>query len=149
LLLNYAVLWQWSECAWVGLMVCVGVLEMAVKYVDFKVTGDPARARAAAERALTDRKFKISWQDEWSGTAERGSKTANVLLGAMAQYFAVGVKVRSSGPEETVIRIERLSTGWMGGAIGASRTTKNMSGLATELETTFTSAGVLLGVTQG
>ncbi len=122
---------------------------MAVKYVDFKVSGDPARARATAERALTDRKFKISWQDEWSGTAERGNKTANVLLGAAAQYFAVGLQVRSAGPDETVIRIERLSTGWMGGAIGASRTTKNMSGLATELESTFKSAGVLLDVTQG
>jgi hypothetical protein len=122
---------------------------MAVKYIDFKVTGDPAMARATAERALTDRRFKVNWEDDWSGTAERGNKTANLFAGAFAQYFKVGLMLRSAEPGHTIVRIERMSSGWAGGAIGASRTTKNMTSLKTELEATFNAAGVLESTTEG
>ena len=33
---------------------------------------------------------------EWDGTAERGNKIANALAGALAQYFKVGVVVRTA-----------------------------------------------------
>ena len=122
---------------------------MANKYTDFEVLGDPATARATAERALTDRKFKVNWNDEWSGTAERGNKVANVLAGFLAQYFKVGVKVMSGTPGQTVVRIERQSSGFAGGAVGAARTTKNMQSLTKELEATFKAAGVLVNVSQG
>jgi hypothetical protein len=122
---------------------------VAVGYVDFSVTGDPTTARATAERALVDRKFKVTWLDEWSGQAERGSRVANVLLGALAQYFKVGVRVMSDEQGRTIVRIERQSSGWAGGAIGAARTTKNINGLRADLEATFGSAGVLLGVVEG
>jgi hypothetical protein len=88
----------------------------------------------------------VTWTDEWSATAERGSKVANALAGAAAQYFKVGVRIMSAQPGETTIRIERQSSGWMGGAIGASRTTKNMSALQSELGTIFANAGVLRNV---
>jgi hypothetical protein len=122
---------------------------MTTKYIDFVVTGDPGSARATSERALIERKFKVTWQDEWSGTAERGSKVANALAGALAQYFKVGVRLMSTNPGETVVRIERQSSGWMGGAIGASRTTKNLTALRLELASTFEAAGVLRGVSEG
>ena len=122
---------------------------MASKYIDFKVTGDPAMARATAERALNDRKFKVSWTDDWSGVAERGNKVANVIAGALAQYFKVGLRLMSDGPEQTIVRVERLSSGWAGGAIGASRTTRNFSSLRSELEATFAGAGVLIDVNEG
>jgi hypothetical protein len=126
-----------------------GSMVLANKYTDFEVTGDPTTARATAERALTDRKFKVQWQDEWSGVAERGNKVANAFAGAFAQYFKVAVKVMSSTPGQTVVRIERQSSGYAGGAIGATRTTKNMQSLTKELEATFKAAGVLVGVAQG
>jgi hypothetical protein len=122
---------------------------MASKHIDFVVTGDPGTAKATAERALVERKFHLTWQDEWSGTAERGNKVANVVAGALAQYFKVGVRIMSAQPGETTVRIERQSSGWMGGAIGAARTTKNMNALRHELEATFGAAGVLRGVTEG
>jgi hypothetical protein len=121
----------------------------ATKYFDFLVIGDPVRARATIEEALVARKFKVKWSDDWTATAERGSKVANALAGALAQYFKVGVHLMSDQPGETTVRIERQSSGWLGGAIGASRTTKNLKALRTELETTFSSAGVLRGVTEG
>jgi hypothetical protein len=122
---------------------------MAAKYFDFLVVGDPVRARATIEEALVARKFRVAWSDDWTASAERGSKVANAIAGALAQYFKVGVRLMSAEPGETTVRIERQSSGWMGGAIGASRTTKNMTALRTELETTFSSAGVLRGVTEG
>ncbi len=122
---------------------------MATKHIDFLVDGDPAAARATAVQALGERKFQVNWRDEWSAVAQRGSKTANVLLGAMAQYFEVGVRLMSASPGETVVRIERLTSGWRGGAVGAARTRRNMASLRTELESTFRAAGVLRGVTEG
>jgi hypothetical protein len=122
---------------------------MASKYVDFVVTGDPLAARAAAEQALVERKFEVAWQDEWTGTAVRGSKALNIVAGAFAQYFKVGVRLMTAGPGETIVRIERESSGWTGGAIGAARTTKNLNSLRGELQATFANAGVLRGVTEG
>jgi hypothetical protein len=122
---------------------------MATKHVDFLVMGDPGMARATAEQALASRKFRVTWSDEWSAVAERGSKTANLLVGALAQYFKVGVRLMAAEPGETTVRIERLTTGWRGGAIGASRTKSNFTSLRTELEATFSAAGVLRGVSEG
>jgi hypothetical protein len=116
------------------------------KNIDFVVNGDPARARATAEQALVARGFAVKWQDDWTGIAERGSKTGNLVAGALAQYLKVGVRLMSGEPGNTIVRIEKLSTGWMGGAIGASRTTKNFTSLQTELSTTFDAAGVLVSV---
>jgi hypothetical protein len=62
---------------------------MATKYIDFLVTGDPAAARATVEQALVARKFRVTWSDQWTASAERGSKLANTLVGALAQYFKV------------------------------------------------------------
>jgi len=122
---------------------------MAIKYIDFLVTGDPVTARATAEEALVARKFQVTWSDEWTAIAERGSKVANMFVGALAQYFKVGVRLMGAPTGGTTVRIERQSSGWMGGAIGASRTTKNLKELRTQLEATFSAAGVLQGVNEG
>jgi hypothetical protein len=122
---------------------------VTTKYVDFLVTGDPVAACATVEEALVARKYKMTWQDGWTATAERGSKVANALAGAAAQYFKVGVRLMSARPGETTVRIERLSSGWMGGAIGAARTTKSLEALCTELQTTLSEARVLRSVSKG
>jgi hypothetical protein len=46
---------------------------MAGKSVDFLVTGDPVAARVTAEQALVANGFRVTWQDAWTATAERGS----------------------------------------------------------------------------
>ena len=112
---------------------------------DFTLQGDPAHAKVAVQQALEGRKFRLTWHDDWTATAERGNKVANALAGAAAQYFKVGVAIRSAAEGNSVLRVERQSTGWMGGAIGASRTTKNLDGLRDELDTAFRASGVLIG----
>jgi hypothetical protein len=126
----------------------MGGSNVASTYVDFVVTGDPASARATVEQALAGRRFRMSWHDDWTGFAERGSKVAYMLVGALAQYFKVGVRLMAVTPGETIVRIERQSSGLMGGAIGTARTTKNMASLRSELEATFVAAGVLRSVNE-
>jgi hypothetical protein len=121
---------------------------MAGKSIDFLVVGDPVAARVTAEQALLARKFRVTWHDDWTATAERGSAALNAVAGAFAQYFKVGVRVMSAGPGQTTLRLERQSSGMMGGAIGMSKTRKNMATLRTELEATFGAAGVLRGVSE-
>ena len=118
-----------------------------VQGYDFVLQGDPAHAKATVQQALGGRKFRLTWHDDWTATAERGNKVANALAGAAAQYFKVGVAIRSADNGNSVLRVERQSTGWMGGAIGASRTTSNLEKLRAELDTAFRDAGVLLGST--
>jgi hypothetical protein len=114
---------------------------------DFTLQGDPARVRSTVQQALEARKFRLMWHDEWTATAERGNRVANALAGAAAQYFKVGVAIRSGSDDTSIMRVERQSSGWMGGAIGASRTTKNIEQLRDELTATFESASVLIAAT--
>jgi hypothetical protein len=122
---------------------------MASKYTDFLVVGDPVAARATAEQALVARDFRVVWHDDWTATAERGSKSMNFLAGALAQYFKVGVRLMTAQAGLTTVRIEKQSSGMMGGAIGMARVQRNMTALRGELEATFNAAGVLRGVSEG
>ena len=115
--------------------------------IDLVVTGDPARAKATAAAALEARGFTVEWSDDWSGTAVRGNRAVNLLLGALAQYFKVGVRVMTAPePGQSVVRLEQLSSGWSGGALGAARTKRNLAGLRDELTAAFRQAGVLIAV---
>jgi hypothetical protein len=122
---------------------------MAGKYVDFLVAGDPVAARVTVEQALVARQFRVEWQDDWTATAERGSKGMNFAVGAFAQYFKVGVRLVSAQPGQTIVHIERQSSGMMGGAFGMVRVRRNLTALRAELEAIFGAAGVLRGVTEG
>ncbi|MEZ5271148.1 MAG: hypothetical protein R2694_02400 [Ilumatobacteraceae bacterium] len=63
--------------------------------VEFFVAGDANRAKATVVEALQNRKFRLTWNGDWDAVAERGNKVANVLAGAFAQYFKIGVVIRS------------------------------------------------------
>lgn len=117
-----------------------------ITYLDFALLGDAAAAQQTATAALTHHKFKLNWADPHTATAERGNKVANALLGALAQYFKVGVRIAPGQPGYTVLRIERQSSGWMGGAIGAKRTSKNMENLRDGITQYLTAQGVFAGV---
>ena len=111
---------------------------------EFTILGDPARARQTASDALIAREFVMHWTDDWTAKAIRGNKTKAALLGAFALYMEVGVAVRSIDDGHSVIRIDSLTTGMMGGVWGMSKTTKNFSELRDQLGTAFDVAGVLL-----
>jgi hypothetical protein len=120
-----------------------------MKYVDVAVRLEPAAARERAAQELAARKFRIQWNDEWYGVAEKGNKVASMFLGAMAQYFKVGIRVMASEGGVTVVRFEKLASGWMAGWIGAIRADRQIKALRDDFATAFDAAGLLAGVSEG
>jgi hypothetical protein len=113
---------------------------------DVIINGDPAHVRDMAVQALQARKFRFTWHNEWSALAERGSKVGNALGGAMAQYFAIELAVMTGQPGQSIVRFTQGNTGWIGGAIGASRVKKNYATLRDEFAGFFHAQGTLVGV---
>jgi len=112
--------------------------------IDYVLTGDATAGRDAAARVLAARKFNITWTDNWTATATRGSKTKNLLLGGAAQYMEIKVTVSTIDAHHVSVRILGAPAGWQGGLLGASRTKKNFNGLRDELEADFRNAGTLV-----
>jgi len=98
-----------------------------MRTVEIVVKGDSETARVAANRALESRKFRLSWEDQWTATAERGNKTVNALAGAEP------VK-----PDETTSHVDLMSASGVGSLIqamvgssgGVGRRCRNRAGLA-------------------
>ncbi len=120
-----------------------------MKYVDVAVRLDAAAARARAAQELEARGFRMTWQDDWYAVAERGNKVAAAFLGALAQYFKVGIRVMGAEGDVTVVRFEKLATGWMAGWIGAIRADKQIKDLRDDFARAFDSVGLLAGVSEG
>ncbi len=119
-----------------------------MKYVDVAVRLDAAAARDRAAQELAARKFKVAWKEDWYAVAERGNKIANAFVGALAQYFKVGIRVMAGDGGVTVVRFEKLASGWLGGWIGAIRADKQMRALRDDFATAFDSVGLLAGVSE-
>jgi len=109
------------------------------------VSGDPQAALRSAHDLLVAKGYRITPTDTWSGTAELGSKTKGALLGAMSLYINVRYQVTAGQePGTHVVNILQGSTGWMGGAVGASRTNKAIEQLRADLEQAFSTSGNLV-----
>jgi hypothetical protein len=117
-----------------------------MKSVEFLIHGDPGLARNAAAEILAERGFTVTWTTEWSAQAVKGSTTGNVLLGGFAQKFVVGLSVTSANDGQSVVRFDRVNSGWMGGAIGASRVKRNMISLRDQFRDAMSARGMLAGV---
>ena len=123
-------------------------------YADFVIQGDPESVRSIGDQVIRGAGFTITWVDHATGNAQRGSLPLTILLGAFVgkkrQLVKVGLAV-FAGPQPgtAVVRLTRVSSGWVGGAIGASRNNKIFGELVGDLGTQFGQAGTLLGVNQG
>lgn len=120
-----------------------------MKYVDVAVRMDGAAARERAAQELTSRKFRITWENDWYGVAEKGNKILAAFAGAFAQYFKVGIRVMAGDSEVTVVRFEKLASGMMAGAIGVHRAEKQMRTLRDDFAKAFEAQGLLAGVSEG
>ena len=117
-----------------------------MRVVDFSVSTDPTSARQAVGGYLEQDGFRLTWKDDWSATAERGSSTKQFFLGAFAEYFKFGFHVFTGEGGVTVVRIEKVATGWMAGAIGGSRAKRRFEAMRESLSAWFGQQGQLLGV---
>lgn len=111
---------------------------------EIAVSGEPVRARTTAVEALEGRGFTFTWQDEWSGSAEKGSKGKQLLLGGFAPHLQVDISLLAAD-HGTVVRLTRPSAGVSGGLMGRAKAIKQFNGVADDLVAAFQHAGVLLG----
>jgi hypothetical protein len=111
--------------------------------IAISVAGEPTLARDTAAGALTARGFKLTWSDPWNGIATKGSRGKQLMLGAFAPYFEVGVSVYSAD-NATIVQLTRPAASIAGGAAGRVRVKNQFSSLAAELSEVFRSNGVLL-----
>ena len=117
---------------------------------EFLVSGESDTARDLAADVLAERGFTLDWSDDWTARASKGNVVVNVLAGAFAQSYRLGLRVRSiegadGGPDQTIVRIETLGTGLAGGIWGAKKTRSFFHGLRDELAARFASDGRLVG----
>ena len=120
-------------------------------YADFVIQGTPDNARSISDQVIRGAGFTVAWDDPATGHAQRGSLPLTILLGAFVGKKKQSVKAdvaifAGPRPDTAVVRLTRVSSGWVGGAIGAARNKKIFDELLQELAAPFGQAGTLLGV---
>lgn len=69
--------------------------------------------------------YRMEWTNEWTAVAERGSMVKTLLLGAFVEpHVRVGLQVCGAGPNQAILRLTKINSGWMAGAIGAHKNKK-------------------------
>jgi len=111
---------------------------------DFVLATDTETARTVVEQALLGRGFRVVWLDGTTADAERGSKLANAVAGDFATYMKVGVRVHETDAGRAAFRLEKLSTGRIGGGVGGTRTKRNFRSLCNQLVQAFKEEVVLI-----
>ena len=119
-------------------------LSVGTKCTDFIPSTDVETVRTVVEKALLARKFRVTWLNGATADAERGSKLANAIAGDFATYMKVGIRLHEANAGETALRLEKLSTGRIGGGFGGTRTKRNFQSLCKQLGQTFRDQGVLI-----
>ncbi len=116
-----------------------------VKYSDIAVRGTVENVQSLVQQALVGNGFQVKWEGPTKGTAERGSKGANLMLGALSQYYRVDFEIYPMASGAT-LRLLKGNTGMAGGLLGMSKVNKQFVQLSDTLASWFNQQGVLEGV---
>ena len=96
-------------------------------------------------RAFGMNGFNVNMLDATKGRAEKGSKGANVLLGAMATHHVVDFEIMPS-PQGSTLRLTKTGSGASGGLLGMRKANKEFEKLTDTLASWFKEQGALLDV---
>ena len=91
-----------------------------MKYTDIIVISPLAEMQNLIQGAFYYNGYTIVWFDHSRGKAMKGSKGANVVAGALAQYYEYDFQIIPISATESSIRLIKTYSGWWGGIIGAS-----------------------------
>lgn len=117
-------------------------------FVDFLVSMPVEHLQSVLVQAFWANSFRVAWHGPWAGKAEKGSVAANVVAGALAQYYAVEFQILP-GSSGSTLRIVKGNTGLFGGIIGYAMVDSKFTEVANGLQAWFYSSGVLAGVQRG
>lgn len=121
---------------------------MGTTYTDILVKSSIENVQDLVQHAFAANGFKVEWAMPTKGKAEKGSKGANLMLGALAQYYGVDFEI-ATNPNGAVLRLIKSNTGWAGGYLGARKVEKQFQQLGDTIAAWFQQQGVLLGATKG
>lgn len=117
-------------------------------FVDFLVSMPVEHLQSVLVQAFWANGFQVGWHGPWAGKAQKGSLAANVVAGALAQYYAVEFQV-FPGSWGSTLRIVKGNTGLFGGIIGYAMVDSKFAEVANGLQAWFHSNRVLAGVQRG
>src|SRR2546429_7451627 len=91
---------------------------MGTKYTDIQVKGAVENVQNLVQHAFGANGFKVHWDGPTKGKAEKSSKGANLMLGALSQYYGVDFQI-ATNPNGPVLPLVESNTGSAGGDLGA------------------------------
>ena len=115
------------------------------QYADIAVKAPVANVQNLVQHAFSASGFEVRWESATKGKAEKGSKGANIMLGALAQYYGIDFEIYPAENAAT-LRLLKANTGWAGGYLGARKVEKQFDQLSNTIATWFGQQGVLLGI---
>ena len=113
------------------------------KYADITVKGSVENIQDLVQRAFGYNGFIVRMESGTKGTAERGSKGANVLLGALATHHKVEFEILPAA-EGGTLRLVKKGSGVSGGILGMRKANKEFEKLTDILASWFKEQGLLL-----
>jgi len=110
------------------------------------------QARAVTDSVLVNLGFALLYRDPWTGTAERGDQTSTMLLGSFAgesRYVKIGIAYRAVAPDQTVLFLSKVTTGWSGGLVGSNQMDRIYGATVGHIDAALASSGQLMATAQG
>ncbi len=116
-----------------------------VKYADISFKAPPSEIQSLVQNAFGMSGFEVKMVTATAGRAEKGSKGANVLLGALATHHVIDFEVFPS-PQGGILRLVKTGSGASGGFLGMRKANKEFEKLTEVLASWFKNQGFLLDV---
>jgi len=114
-------------------------------YADISVKASVENVQNLVQHAFAANGFEVKWENATKGKAEKGSKGANLMLGALAQYYGIEFEIFPHTGAST-LRLLKANSGWAGGYLGARKVEKQFDQLSDTLAGWFRQQGALLGL---
>jgi hypothetical protein len=110
-------------------------------------TGPDAAAVLDALKGTLEAQGYTVTPDEsgWAGRAEVGSKVGRALAGGFVRRMILDFTISQGEPGTTRLVVAPASSGWSGGALGASKAKKEMTAVASGVHQALSERGLLVG----
>ncbi len=115
------------------------------KYADIGVKGSMDNIQTQVRQAFEVNGFKINWDGNRKGKAEKGSKGANIMLGALATHYVVDFEISGTADSGNV-RLIKTGSGASGGLLGMRKANKQFDQLVDTLADWFKQQGTFVAV---
>lgn len=111
-------------------------------YFDIFLDGTIESVRNATETTFNKNKFDVKWDGTYTGKATKGSKAANIALGALAQFYKIDFKLFVMPNKDVVVRIVQSDGGGWGGIAGMAMASGKFTKIIESMTNDFRVMGI-------